>query len=95
MWNPKFQAADNFNQIDFGNGINKVHANHPFRIFRGTGDFRQAEGRRIARQNDMAWANLIQLLENFFFGVHIFRNGLDDHIAGAEFGKMSHFVDPG
>ncbi|MMZ65597.1 hypothetical protein D1872_280130 [compost metagenome] len=72
-----------------------MHSDHALRIHRRTRDLRQAERRCVAGQNNIAWTNLIELFEYLPLGIQILRNGLDDHIAGTEFGKMRHFMNFG
>ena len=95
--NPVFglQAVDDFNQFHQRNRIEEMESRKTLRRFQLGGDGRHRHRRRIGRQDAICADNVFQFAEKRAFGIEVFHNRFNDHVAGLELCQRLSDLDPG
>ena len=78
------QAADDFDQLHDGHGIEKVHADDFVGTFGEGGDFGDRDRRRVRGEDDFGLHDAVEVAEDLGFDFEFLRGCLDDEIARGE-----------
>ena len=88
-------AANDFDQLHDRGRVEEMKSHKARFVLKAAGHFRDGEGRSVAAEEAILFADLVELFVNGAFRFHIFKDGLDHHVDLGRIFDLERFVQTG